>query len=75
MGLASLLIAAALASAETPARRLLPATAEGTATVRILTPALIGNGLDAPRPGMTARSVTLHDAAGRPTVIQVYEFE
>ena len=73
----SLLLIAALASAsaEAPARRLAPVAASGTATVRILTPALVGAELGPPRAGMTARPLTVRDLPGREATVWVYDFE
>ncbi|MEO7505566.1 MAG: hypothetical protein ABIT69_10330 [Sphingomicrobium sp.] len=61
-----------IAAAASPA---VPASAEGQATVRILTPALIGAGLPAPRPGMIARDTTVTLPDGRSAPIRLYEFE
>ena len=77
MASASLLLIAALAAAgaEGPARQLTPESASGTASVRILTPALVGAELAPPREGMAARPLIVSDLPGRQATILVYEFE
>ena len=47
----------------------------GTATVTIITPARIGEGLGAPRPGMIPRVTTLSIAGGVDRLLLIYDFE
>ena len=51
------------------------ASAGGTATVRILSPAMVGDGLAPPRPGMAARDSTVALPDGGTAPIRLYEFE
>lgn len=49
--------------------------AQGTATVRIVTPALIGPGFAAPLPGMTLHDSSVESPNGQRTPLKLYEFE
>ena len=63
-------------SAVTPARvPFLRTDARGSATVTIITPARIGEGLGAPRPGMIPRIATLSIAGGSDRLLLIYDFE
>lgn len=80
MGATFLLLAAAAmtagAATAPPARSpVTAATAQGTATVRILTPAIIGPEYGAPLPGMILHDTTVGTSDGRRTPIRLYEFE
>lgn len=52
-----------------------PVAATGTASVRILTPALIGPTYGPPLPTMTAREATVPLPSGGTMPIRLYEFE
>lgn len=52
-----------------------PVSASATATVRILTPALIGPAYGPPLPAMTARDTTIPLPGGGTLPIKLYEFE
>ena len=54
---------------------LLRVDARATATVTILTPAMVGADLGAPRPGMTARVASLTVPGGSDRLMLVYDFE
>lgn len=71
MGSASLLLLA-LAAANSPAR---PMTATATASVRILTPALVGAELSPPREGMRPRDTEIVQRDGSTIRLRLYEFE
>lgn len=49
--------------------------ARGTATVTILTPGRVGEGLGPPRPGMTPRVATLSVKGGVDRLLLIYDFE
>ncbi len=49
--------------------------ARGTATVTIITPARIGEGLGPPRPGMIPRIATLSVDGGSDRLLLIYDFE
>ena len=49
--------------------------ARGTATVTIITPARVGEGLGPPRPGMTPRIAMLSVAGGVDRLLLIYDFE
>ena len=53
----------------------LRADARATATVRIITPARVGVGLGAPRPGMKPRVASLTVPGGSDRLLLVYDFE
>ena len=53
----------------------LQADARSIATVRIITPARVGVGLGAPRPGMKPRVASLTGPDGRDRPLIVYDFE
>ena len=72
MGSAFLIL---MAIAALPAGPAAHASAAGQATVRILTPALVGAGLPAPRPGMIARDTAIALPGGQSAPIRLYEFE
>ncbi|MEO5809117.1 MAG: hypothetical protein ABIR51_03440 [Sphingomicrobium sp.] len=72
MGSPLLLLLAAAASPASPAA---PVSAAGVATVRILVPALVGEGLPAPRPGMTPHDSSITLPNGQSAPIRLYEFE
>jgi hypothetical protein len=69
-----LLISVGLAASTAPPPRPV-ATALGTASVRIMTPALIGAGYGPPLATMTTRDATIALPGGGSTVIRLYEFE
>ena len=52
-----------------------PVSASATATVRILTPAMIGPAYGPPLPTMTARDATVPLPSGGTMPIKLYEFE
>lgn len=53
----------------------LHANGQASATVRIITPARVGVGLGAPRPGMTPRVASLTVSGGADRLLLVYDFE
>ena len=74
----SLLLASAAAAIQPVGQGANPrllVTATGTASVRILTPALIGPAYGPPLPTMTAREATVPLPSGGTMPITLYEFE
>ena len=49
--------------------------ARGTATVTIIIPARVGDGLGPPRPGMTPRVAALSVVGGRDRLLLIYDFQ
>ena len=74
MGASTFFLLAAAAAAS-PTGSTIRAAAEGRVTLRILTPALIGAGLPAPRPDMVARETMIALPDGSSAPIRLYEFE
>ena len=74
MGVSTLFLIAAAATAS-PTGSTIRASAEAMATLRILTPALIGAGRPAPRPHMVARDTMIALPDGRSAPLRLYEFE
>lgn len=74
MGALTLFVIAA-AAATSPAGSTIRVSVNGMATLRILTPALIGAGLAAPRPDMVARDTMIALPDGRSALLRLYEFE
>ena len=56
-------------------RPFLQASAQATATVRIVTPARVGDGLGPPQPGMTPRVAIMTIPGGADRTLLVYDFE
>lgn len=65
-----------LPTAVLPARvPFLRTDARGSATVTIITPARIGEGLGPPQPGMTPRIAALSVVGGSDRLLLIYDFE
>ena len=75
MALSSALILALAVTATPPPSNAGSEAASATASVRILTPALVGAELGPPAPGMEPRDSTMALPGGQSWPIRLYEFE